>query len=128
MNRILSWLRFEETLIFLLAIYLLFLALSLLRYLRPGKQTVRLRRLSFFVLLTALIIFGGKGYFSGPLRAIVLTPQAEARYGPSAQEKLAFTLAEGAKVKVVDRSDGWRRIVFLKEKTGWVKDADLGLI
>jgi len=53
--------------------------------------------------------------------AIVMTPKAEARYGPSDSDQVAFRLGEGLKVSVVDHRESWSRILLVSGESGWIR-------
>ena len=54
--------------------------------------------------------------------AIVMTEEAEFRFGPSDADQVAFRLGEGHKVYVVDRRKGWSRVVLINGEGGWVRN------
>jgi len=43
------------------------------------------------------------------------------RYGPSSGDQVAFRVGEGIKAYVVDRSEGWSRIILVDGQGGWVR-------
>jgi tetratricopeptide (TPR) repeat protein len=57
--------------------------------------------------------------------ALVLKPQVDVMSGPDVDLARLFTLHEGAKVMIRDRNDGWVRIDFGPDLSGWVKVSDL---
>jgi len=58
--------------------------------------------------------------------AVVLARQAEARYGPSETDQIAFRLGEGLSVYVVDRREGWSRVLLTNGESGWVQNNQIG--
>ena len=54
--------------------------------------------------------------------AIVLGDQVDAREGPGNHRAVVHTLQGGAKVRVVDRSPGWRRVRLPGGVEGWVPE------
>ncbi len=57
--------------------------------------------------------------------AIVLRPTAVVRTSPDAGSDPAFTLHEGAKVRLVEQRDDWMRISLPDGKNGWLSQDDL---
>ncbi|MDD5216812.1 MAG: SH3 domain-containing protein [Candidatus Omnitrophica bacterium] len=84
----------------------------------------RWKRKTLAVLLgLALLLFIAKYWETRVFRdAIVITQQAEIRYGPSESDQVAFRLGEGLNVSVVDQREDWSRIVLVNGEGGWVKN------
>ena len=57
--------------------------------------------------------------------AIIMTKEAEVRYGPSENDQVALRLGEGLKVYVVDRRDDWSRVILVNGEGGWMKRAQI---
>ena len=53
--------------------------------------------------------------------AIVMSKEAEVRYGPSENDQVAFRLGEGLKVYVVDHREDWSRVILVNGDGGWVQ-------
>jgi len=57
--------------------------------------------------------------------AIVMAKKAEVRFGPSDGDRVSFRLGEGLKVFVVDRREGWSRIILTNGEDGWIKNSSI---
>jgi SH3-like domain-containing protein len=58
----------------------------------------------------------------GEKPAVVVVPEAVARFGPLEESESHFTLRDGAEVVIRDAKDGWWQIVDAQGRAGWVKD------
>jgi tetratricopeptide (TPR) repeat protein len=54
--------------------------------------------------------------------AIIMSKEAEVRYGPSENDQVAFRLGEGLKVHVMDHREDWSRVVLVNGDGGWVNN------
>ncbi len=54
--------------------------------------------------------------------AIVMTKEAEVRYGPSESDQIAFRVGEGIKVYVVDHREDWSRVILVNGEGGWMRN------
>lgn len=83
-----------------------------------------LRRFYFWlgILLLALSVGSNMvaGSLSGKREAIILSPLATIKSSPDASGKEIFILHEGAKVRVIDQLNGWKRIKLDDNKQGWI--------
>ena len=61
-------------------------------------------------------------------RAVVLAPAAAVRSGLTDNATELFTLHAGSTVRVEEQRPGYARIRFGKDKIGWIKDAQIGVI
>ena len=78
------------------------------------------KSLLVFLIFTAFLA-GAKHVQLNVIRdAIVMAKEAEVRYGPSENDKVAFRLGEGLKVYVVDVREDWSRILLANGESGWV--------
>lgn len=76
----------------------------------------------FSILLMRLVCFEGVDY------AIVTDKEVEARYGPTEGDAAAFTLHEGSKVRVDNRTQDWLQVQFSAGKAGWVRKSAVEII
>ena len=53
--------------------------------------------------------------------AIVVTREATARYGPLAESPAAFTVHDGAELKVLDQKDEWLQVTAGPRRNGWLR-------
>ena len=53
--------------------------------------------------------------------AIVVTGEATARYGPLAESPAAFTVHDGAELKVLDQKDEWLQVTAGPRRNGWLR-------
>jgi hypothetical protein len=53
--------------------------------------------------------------------AVVIAPEAIARHGPLDESMNAFTLHDGAEVRVLDRKDDWLLVTTDPRRTGWLR-------
>jgi len=52
--------------------------------------------------------------------AIVITPDAVVRYGPLAESPTAFTVHDGAELRVLDQKDEWLQVSAGPRRVGWL--------
>jgi len=114
--------------------FLLFGTMSLRRWaVRSSKLNQRLKPL-VWALAVLLVI----GLAQAVLKSrdeitrregVLLTPEAEVLSAPAiGSGKLLFTLHEGTKVRVLRKLEGWYEVNAGKDKQGWVKDNEVGVI
>ncbi len=53
--------------------------------------------------------------------AIVVAPDAVVRYGPLAESPAAFTVHDGAELRVLDQKDDWLQVTAGPRRTGWLR-------
>ena len=53
--------------------------------------------------------------------AIVVTGEATARYGPLAESPAAFTVHDGAELRVLDQKDDWLQVSAGPRRIGWLR-------
>jgi tetratricopeptide (TPR) repeat protein len=103
-----------------------FAAAAFLFLLAAFARFFNLRASMFLLILSAaLCLFTGAflGYRWHERRqpvAVVTDKKVQARYGPSAKETAAFTLSEGAEVRVLDETGDWYFVSGPAGGTGWV--------
>jgi tetratricopeptide (TPR) repeat protein len=53
--------------------------------------------------------------------AIVIAPEAIVRYGPLAESPVAFTVHDGAELRVLDQKDEWLQVSAGPRRVGWLR-------
>lgn len=72
-------------------------------------------------LLMAALVTGRRDPAS---EAIVVQP-VDAHFGPLPESQVAFSLADGAELRVIDRKGGWVRVLDTTGRSGWIDSARL---
>jgi len=79
--------------------------------------------------VAALVTFGAAtGRKLALQRAVVVTPSAPAREGPSERNASHFEIHEGTTVRVEDEEGGFRRVKLANGLVGWVPAASVELV
>jgi tetratricopeptide (TPR) repeat protein len=52
---------------------------------------------------------------------VVTVPQAAVRHGPLEESQVAFTVNDGAELRLLDRKDGWYQVTTGDNRLGWLK-------
>lgn len=52
--------------------------------------------------------------------AVVIVRSAEVRHGPLEESQTAFTVRDGAELRVIDRKDAWLRVMAGPKQAGWI--------
>lgn len=121
--------RFTEEEVHFLTLFTFFLFLSswaFVLFFRPGMPWGWWRKTSLTVAAVFFLLFVSKSVEMHVIRdAIVMSKEAEVRYGPSQSDQVAFRLGEGLKVYVIDRRENWSRIVLSNGETGWVQNRQI---
>ncbi len=60
--------------------------------------------------------------------AVIMKNQAEVRYGPDENDRLAFRLPEGLKVFVKKEMNDWYRIELLNGQSGWAMKSQISVV
>jgi uncharacterized protein YgiM (DUF1202 family) len=53
--------------------------------------------------------------------AIVITGDVVVRYGPLAESPTAFTVHDGAELRILDQKDEWLQVNAGPRRTGWLR-------
>ncbi len=53
--------------------------------------------------------------------AVVIAPEAKVRYGPFTESPLAFTVHDGAELRVLDQKDDWLQVTVGPRRIGWLR-------
>lgn len=104
------------------------LLLSLFLFLRSRK--VGLRKLGFFAGIVLLLAFALSVIFATQLKqtaqtqdqAILTTPTVMVKSSPSEESVDLFVLHEGAKVSILESSNGWCKIRIANGSMGWLTE------
>lgn len=104
------------------------LLLSLFLFLRSRK--VGLRKLGFFAGIVLLLAFALSVIFATQLKqtaqtqdqAILTTPTVMVKSSPSEESVDLFVLHEGAKVSILESSNGWCKIRIANGSVGWLTE------
>jgi tetratricopeptide (TPR) repeat protein len=112
----------EWTLLAAGAVWLWFILLAILQW-RPALKPV-LRRYAFLVAGIAVVLCVCA---AGSLRenrftptAIVIAHDATVRYGPLKESPRAFTVHDGAELRVLDQKDEWLQVSAGPRRVGWL--------
>lgn len=114
-------------------IYLVFITLILLRLFIKNRN---FQKFSFVILVintTFLLIFGSMLVFriyenENKVEAILLADKVDVLSAPGTAGTELFTLHEGVKLQIKDRSGEWVKIRLADGKVGWVKEKYLAKI
>lgn len=97
--------------------------------------TKRAAQLPFYgamlILLAILFIFFANSRTKALARtdqAVILFKKAEVRIAPGTDTEIDFEVHEGLRVRLLDNFEGWRKIELVDGRTGWVQDAEVGVI
>jgi tetratricopeptide (TPR) repeat protein len=52
---------------------------------------------------------------------VVITPDATVRFGPLAESPAAFTVNDGAELRVLDQKDEWLQVTASPRRIGWIR-------
>lgn len=93
------------------------------------SRRIGLRKLGFFMGLIFLMVFALSVVFAGQLKksasiqdqAIIMTPTVTVKSSPNENSVDLFVLHEGAKVMVLDFSNGWNKIRIANGSVGWLE-------
>lgn len=109
-----------------IVVYSMLIGLIIYRFLRRGNRSSRVNMVSIVVCGFLLTVCSGllsmKIYDNeNRLEAIVLAPKVDVRSAPDDDSTEMFTLHEGVKVQLKDRSGEWVKIRLSDRKVGWLK-------
>lgn len=121
-EKLLASFTFQE-IIFLLALFYFLFAAGALSVLFGGR--VFGWKLQTLAVACALFLALGAAKYAQLhwiADAVILSKEAEVRYGPSDTDQVAFRLGEGLKVYVVDHQEDWSRILLTNGDSGWISN------
>jgi tetratricopeptide (TPR) repeat protein len=131
-----QWLKFLDCFswseIFFASAVLYFVFILLLGFLLLFRGPAALKkwtRVFWILFLTSVFPLGTK-YWDVFLRrdAVVVRDKAEVRYGPSESDKVAFRLAPGLKVNVLETREDWFLVGLVNGESGWCAKKNLEVI
>ena len=113
----------EWTLLAAVAVWLWLLLLAVLQW-RPALRPA-LRTYVFSLAILAGFLCACVGATLRETRftrtAIVITSEAVVRYGPLAESPTAFTVHDGAELRVLDQKDEWLQVNAGPNQVGWLR-------
>jgi len=113
----------EVSLLAALAYFLFVCAFLIPLFLGQGLRFGVVQKAFTLALAIFLMLYAAKRVEMRVIRdAIVMAKKADVRFGPSDGDRIAFRLGEGLKVYVVDRREGWSRIILTNGEDGWIKN------
>ena len=126
-SELLQFVTLAECWVVALGVYLIFIAyvlisLTLKQQSVFGKAGALLLTLS---MLASVPLFLKYGELKTGRMAIVTEGQAEVRYGPSANDRIAFRLVEGFPVSLKDERKDWYRIQLNDGRVGWAAQSQV---
>lgn len=129
-SKLLSYFTFAELWFAFLTSYFLLVVRLLISILR--KKHLVFGGLTVTLILLSVVCFAPLGlkYMESGMdgEAVVISKQAEVRYGPSTVDQIAFRLVEGLKISIRDHKQDWYRIHIEDGRTGWVSADNIQLI
>jgi hypothetical protein len=113
----------EWTVLAAVAVWLWLLLLAVLQW-RPALKPA-LRTYVFSLAILAGFLCACVGATLRETRftrtAIVITSEAVVRYGPLAESPTAFTVHDGAELRVLDQKDEWLQVNAGPNRVGWLR-------
>jgi tetratricopeptide (TPR) repeat protein len=105
------------------AVWLWLLLLAVLQWRPALKPTLRAYVLSLAIVAALLCACAGAAMWETCCvrTAIVITGEAEVRYGPLAESPIAFTVHDGAELRVLDQKDDWLQVRVDPRRIGWLR-------
>ncbi len=119
--------------VFFIACFLMLFAFLGL-YLSSSHRGLRKLGFSFAVITFVLCIFSfifadkQKSELESKKHAIIMTPTITAYSEPDSASTKLFNLHEGTKVKIIEKSDNWRKIKIEDGNVAWIKANDMEVI
>jgi tetratricopeptide (TPR) repeat protein len=113
----------EWTLLAAGAVWLWLLLLAVLQWRPALRPTLRAYVLTLAVLAGLLVACTAAALRETRFvrTAIVITGEAVVRYGPLAESPTAFTVHDGAELRVLDQKDEWLQVSTDPRRVGWLR-------
>jgi len=113
----------EWTLLAAGAVWLWLLLLAVLQWRPALRPTLRTYVLTLAVLAGLLVACTAAALRETRFvrTAIVITGEAVVRYGPLAESPTAFTVHDGAELRVLDQKDEWLQVSTDPRRVGWLR-------
>ena len=124
-----DYLRFKECWLLFLGSYFIFTLFLAFSFIRKRLVFGKLGTTLFIILIVCLFPLLLK-LSENRMKdeAVITAKQAEARYGPSTLDRIAFRLPEGLKVSVEDSRQDWQRIRLKDGRSAWVRGSEMSII
>jgi len=84
--------------------------------------------LSLLSLLTTAMLLFQHRVLNTHDRGVILMEEATVRSGPSPSEEVSFSVYEGKRVTILDRTNGWLRVRLSNGYNGWIREGSVGII
>ena len=112
----------EWTLLAAGAVWLWLLLLAVLQWRPALKPVVRMYVLSLAILACLLCACAAASLCQTRFSptAIVITRETAVRYGPLAESPTAFTVHDGAELRILDQKDEWLQVSTDPRRVGWL--------
>jgi tetratricopeptide (TPR) repeat protein len=109
------------------SIWVLFVLLAVAQFRPSLRSALRNTLIACAVVAVLLCALAGASFRLRRVERIatVITPEAVAHNGPLEESPNAFTLYNGAEVRVLDSKDGWLMVSTDPRRTGWVRQDKL---
>jgi tetratricopeptide (TPR) repeat protein len=113
----------EWTLLAAGAVWLWLLLLAVLQWRPALKAVLRSYVLALVILAGLFCVCAAAGLRQTRFTrtAVVITRDAVVRYGPLAESPTAFTVHDGAELRVLDQKDEWLQVSAGPRKVGWLR-------
>jgi tetratricopeptide (TPR) repeat protein len=113
----------EWTVLAAVALWLWLLLLAILQWRPTLRLVLRTYVLSLAVLAALLCACAAAALreIRFTRTAIVITHEATVRYGPLAESPVAFSVHDGAELRVLDQKDEWFQVSAGPRRTGWLR-------
>jgi tetratricopeptide (TPR) repeat protein len=113
----------EWTLLAAGAVWLWLLLLAVLQWRPTLRPTLRAYVLSIVILAGLLVACAAAALHETRFvrTAIVITGEVVVRYGPLAESPTAFTVHDGAELRVLDQKDEWLQVSTDPHRVGWLR-------
>ncbi len=103
-------------------VWLALLLLALQQWNPRLRYSLRALTVVFIVFAVALAgcLFTALRRSGSDVIAIVIVPSAEVRHGPLEESQTAFSVRDGAELRLLDEKDSWVRVTTGSRQTGWL--------
>jgi len=113
----------EWTLLAASAVWLWLILLAVLQWRPSLKPTLRTHVISLTLLagLSCACVAAALREARFTRTAIVITRETAVRYGPLAESPTAFTVHDGAELRILDQKDEWLQVTTDPRRVGWLR-------
>ena len=130
LDRWLAYVRLKERFLAVSVVYFL-LMVGWVTLLLLRKQFSFTQSNIFLLLFLGMLAFATAFKFYGEQirrTAVVTEAKVSVRFGPSKNDKLAFSLMEGIEADIVDQTGNWYRIMLQNGESGWAPQEGFSII